>query len=60
MAIDLTPTYLDGPTLDVRVCKGPVVPVGEFGSCEGDIMVVTVPNGVVSCDKFKGQEPSQP
>ena len=60
MAMNLTPIYQDGPTLDVYVCKGTVVPSGEFGLCKGDSVTVTVPNGVVSCDKFKGQEPSQP
>lgn len=60
MAINLTPIYQDGPTLDVYVCKGAVVPAGQLGLCEGGFTTVTVPNGVVSCDKFKGQEPSQP
>ncbi len=60
MLIDLTPVYEDGPTLDVYVCKGAVVPAGKLYSCEGGSTTVKVPNGVVSCGEMKGEEPSQP
>ena len=50
MYIDVTPVYKDGPTLDVYI-KTDTNSNGlpTYGK------VVTVPNGVVACDKYKGQ-----